>query len=248
MLTTTEGIVLTTRAYSEADLIVTYFTLNRGIIKAFAKSPRKSLSRFGSSLEPLTHSRISLMGKEQSMPRVTQSDIIHSFQGIREQFYDYVHVCKLCEIVFSLTPEGVSNNKLFIFFLNALNTLELLKSDQKDVLHLITQIRLLALLGYAPRLKGCGKCSAESRNFYPSLGTTLCDKCSVTSSRERESSLKVSGKTIHFYTHCIGWPMNISGRLRPSQEAKAELSAVLEAHITSVLNKKLLTSDFLAEI
>ncbi len=248
MLTRTEGIVLTTRPYTEADLIVTYLTLNRGIIKAFAKSPRKSLSRFGSSLEPLTHARISLMGKEHSMPRVTQSDIIHSFQGIREQFHDFVHACKLCEILISITPEGVSNNKLFIFLLNVLNVMERFDSDQRDVLHLITLIRLLALLGYAPRLRGCGQCNGESRHFYPSLGTILCGKCSVNRRDEKEHPMKINGKTVQFYSHCIGWPIKVAGRLRPSSGTREELSAVLEAHITSILNKKLLTSDFLARV
>ena len=47
MLQRTEGIVLRTTPYGEADLIVTYLTKDHGIIKVFAKSPRKIKSRFG---------------------------------------------------------------------------------------------------------------------------------------------------------------------------------------------------------
>ncbi len=54
MLKRTEGIVLRTIPFGEADLIVTYLTPDFGIIKLFAKSPRKTKSRFGSSLEPLS--------------------------------------------------------------------------------------------------------------------------------------------------------------------------------------------------
>ncbi len=104
MLTRTEGIVLKTQKYGEADLIVTYLTSDRGIIKTFAKSPRKTKSRFGSSLEPLTHSKLSLWGKEQSaMPKITQSDIINSFCQIRENYQDFLNVSKLTEILISLT-------------------------------------------------------------------------------------------------------------------------------------------------
>ena len=56
MLQRTEGIVLKTNPFGEADLIVTYLTRDYGILKTFAKSPRKIKSRFGSSLEPLTYS------------------------------------------------------------------------------------------------------------------------------------------------------------------------------------------------
>ena len=76
MQTRTEGIVLKSMAYGEADVIVTYLTADLGIRKGFAKSARKIKSRFGGSLEPFTHSRITLLGKEDaSLPRLTQSDI-----------------------------------------------------------------------------------------------------------------------------------------------------------------------------
>ncbi len=41
MLQRTEGIVLKTDLFAEADLIVTYITKDCGIVKTFAKSPRK---------------------------------------------------------------------------------------------------------------------------------------------------------------------------------------------------------------
>jgi DNA repair protein RecO (recombination protein O) len=47
MLHRTEGIVLKTTPFGEADLIVTYLTRDCGILKTFAKSPRKIKSRFG---------------------------------------------------------------------------------------------------------------------------------------------------------------------------------------------------------
>ncbi|MEF9438370.1 MAG: DNA repair protein RecO, partial [Candidatus Mariimomonas ferrooxydans] len=150
MLTRTEGIVLKTLEYSEADLIVTHLTLAKGITKTFAKSPRKTKSRFGSSLEPLTHARISLWGKEQSMPKLTQSDILNPFQALRENIKDFVYMSKLAEILISLIPEGIPNYKVYIFFLNMMNLLESSGQKQKDVLYLISQIRLLVLLGYAP--------------------------------------------------------------------------------------------------
>ncbi len=69
----------------KADLLVTYLTPDLGVRKAFAKSARKVKSRFGSSLEPLTHSRITFLGKEDAeLPRLTQSDILRPHQGLRE--------------------------------------------------------------------------------------------------------------------------------------------------------------------
>ncbi|MBI4850072.1 MAG: DNA repair protein RecO [Nitrospirae bacterium] len=249
MLTRTEGIVLKTQKYGEADLIVTFLTSEKGIIKAFAKSPRKTKSRFGSSLEPLTHAKISLWGKEQTaLPKITQADIINSFHQIRDNFQDFINISKLVEILINLLPEGIPNKKLFTFFLNILHAVKSSEQEPKDALHLITRIRLLATIGYAPRLKNCGRCGEKSLNFYPDSGTTLCRKCAVTPLGKGKPFMQINDNTIHFYLHSIEWPIHISNRLKPQQKILTELSTLLDKHLTHLLSKKLLSSEFLAEV
>lgn len=249
MLTRTEGIVLKTQKYGEADLIVTYLTFDKGIIKAFAKSPRKTNSRFGSSLEPLTHARISLWGKEQSaLPRITQSDIINPFHQVRENYEDFINASRLVEILISLTPEGIPNKKLFAFFLSALQFMKSLGQGQKEAFHLITRIRLLAMIGYAPRLSNCGRCDEDSLDFYPDAGTTLCKKCATSPVGKEKPFIRVNNKTINFYTHTIEWPINISNRLKPGQDTISEVSVILDKHLTYLLSKKLLSSEFAAGV
>lgn len=245
MLKRTEGIVLKTQKYGEADLIVTYLTSDSGIIRAFAKSPRKTKSRFGSSLEPLTHAKISLWGKEQAeIPRITQSDILHSFHQIRENYQDFIHVSKLVEILMSLTPVNMPNRKLFFFFLNILQFINSPGRDVQDVLHVITQVRLLALIGYAPRLSSCGRCGGDSLDFYPDAGTILCRKCSATPRGEGMPFIRISNRLVHFYLHAIEWPITISHRLKPQQNVLSDLSGLLDRHVQYLLSRKLLSSEF----
>lgn len=248
MLIRTEGIVLRTQRYGEADLIVTCLTSSNGIIKAFARSPRKTGSRFGSSLEPLTHARISLWGKEQSTPKITQSDIINSFHNLRENLKDFINMSKFIEILISLIPEGIPNKRLFSFFLNTMNFMESSGEKVKDTLYLISQIHLLSLLGYAPRLNGCGKCGTKSLDFYPCLGTILCDKCAITPVVGKEPPLRVTVKVINFYSHSIRWPLYTSNRLKPPHKTISELSYILDKHLNCLLGKKLMSSEFLAYV
>ena len=245
MLTRTEGIVLKTQKYGDADLIVTYLTSGKGIINAFAKSPRKIKSRFGSSLEPLTHSKISLWGKEQSLPKITQADITTSFRQIRESYNDFINISKLAEILISLMPAGIPNKRLFSFFLNILHTVKSSEEESNDALHLISRIRLLAAIGYAPRLKGCGKCGNKSLDFYPDSGTTLCSKCANTPGSAGKPFMRINNKAIHFYMHSIEWPINISNRLKPGHQTLTELSGLLDRHLTFILSRKLQSSEFL---
>lgn len=248
MLTKTEGIVLKTQKYGEADLIATYLTSDKGIISAFAKSPRKTRSRFGSSLEPLTHAKISLMGKEQSLPRLTQSDIISSFHQIRDNYKDFISASKLAEILISLTPANIPSQRLFSFLLSVLHFIKESAQETKDTLHLISRIRLLAIIGYAPRLSGCGRCGGKTLDFYPDSGATLCPKCAATPGHENKPFIRISNKAVHFYSHSIEWPINISNRLKPNTETISELSAVLDRHLDYLLSKKLNSSEFHAKV
>ncbi len=245
MLIRTEGIVLKTTKYGEADLIVTYLTPDKGITRGFAKSPRKTKSRFGSSLEPLTHAKVSLMGKEQSMPTITQSDIINSFHDIRESYRDFVNVSKLVEIMVSLIPAHLPQRKMFSYFLSILQFIQSMNEEAKDALHLISQIRLLAIIGYAPKLNGCGRCGAESLDFYPDSGTTLCRKCALQPGHESKPFIRVNNKVVHFYAHSIEWPIAISNRLKPHTDTISELTAILDHHLNYLLSKKLHSSKFL---
>ena len=82
-----EAIVLRSINLSEADKLVTFMTKQFGRVKCVAKSARKIKNRFGAALEPMSHIRLIYFGKEnQTLYRLNHSDIIHSFQPIREDF------------------------------------------------------------------------------------------------------------------------------------------------------------------
>jgi len=238
VLTTTEAIVLRNQRYGEADLIVTYLTRDRGIIKAFAKSPRKIKSRFGSSLEPLTYSRISLLGREHSVPRITRSDIINPFCRLRENYDDLMNISRIIKIMLSVVPEDTPNKTLFNFFLSVLNLIDSSAGRQRHTLYLIALVRLLAMTGYAPRLNKCGRCGSGGIDFYPGAGTILCNRCARDQETE-EPPLKVNGDVINFYSHSIEWPVQKLTRLRPRREILSTLSSIMERHILQNLGLRL---------
>ncbi|MFN3396589.1 MAG: DNA repair protein RecO, partial [Thermodesulfovibrionales bacterium] len=169
MLYRTESIVLKSIPFGEADLIVTLLTLDYGLIKVFAKSPRKTGSRFGSSLEPLTHSRISYWGKEnKDLPRLTQSDIMKNFQPLREELDCFLDILKIIELTLGIIPEREPHNEVFHLLLNTLNKVEgiLENRGQWKTAILFYTIRLLDLSGFGPRLNGCARCNCSGLNFY----------------------------------------------------------------------------------
>ena len=239
MLRRTNAIVLKTLPFGEADLIVTHFTYDFGLINTFAKSPRKIKSRFGSSLEPLTCSKISFWGKEDAqLPRLTQSDIILSFQELRESWNCFLKVSEIAELTANFLPEREANKKVFTLLLNTLKTA---KKDCNLLLDTILyKIRFLNFIGYAPRLDGCGRCGNAGLSFYIAHGSVICEKCATGMNRP----IKLSPGSIKLYESLSKWDDPAIGRIKPSGELLSELSSMINDHIIYTLSRPLRSHAF----
>jgi DNA repair protein RecO (recombination protein O) len=245
MQTRTEGIVLKSMDYGEADLIVTYLTRDLGIKKAFAKSARKIKSRFCGSLEPLTHSRIGLMGKEDApMPRLTQSDIIRPFQELREDYSCFLRLCSMVELTCGLLPEGAENRQSFEFLLRMMGRMA---SGCSHLDSLIYKVRLLGMKGYAPKLDKCTRCGTETDWFYPALGAVACQRCAVIPNvvlpQDRKMRLPVSQGVTRLYEAILGWELEKTARLKASPAMLDEIAAILDAHAGHLLSRSLRIRD-----
>lgn len=242
MLKRSESIVLKTSPFLEADLIVTLLTRDYGVVKTFAKSTRKTMSRFGSSLEPLTYSRISLWGKEETgLPRLTQSDIIRPFQSIRERPDCFFRVMEIVELTLSLLPEREPHRDVFDFFLSVLGMIEGDSGSDRGVLKaLLYKIRFLDMVGYGPRLDGCARCSRSGYNYYISHGSIICGLCA----KGMDRPIRLSPGVIKSYEALRRWDITKTCRIRLSRTALAELSGMLDTHIQYTIAKPLKTKSF----
>ncbi|MBM4140980.1 MAG: DNA repair protein RecO [Nitrospira sp.] len=240
MLHRTEGIVLRTTSFGEADLLVTYLTSDFGVVKSFAKSPRKIKSRFGSSLEPLVQSRISFWGKEDtSLPRLTQSDIIHSFQSIRDTLSYFLKVSEIIELTLHFIPEREANKEVYSLFLNALYNIE--NNFNKNLAIIHYKIKFLELTGYVPKLDACGRCGRKGYCFYVAHGTILCETCSA----GMVSSARLSPGVVKLYKDLLTWDTTKINRIRPSKMLLSELSSIIDMHTHHILTKPLKSSEFI---
>ena len=239
MLQRTEGIVLRTHPFGEADLIVTYLTRDFGIVKAFAKSPRKTKSRFGSSLEPLTCSRLSFWGKEDAaLPRLTQSDIIHSFSALRESLRCFFRVSELIELTLHFVPERDLSRNVYALLMQTLQTME--ASCGTPLIPLYYKVKLLDMIGYLPGLHACGRCGDSGETFHISHGTVLCGKCA----EDTEGTSRLSPGVKTFFLSLLKWEMAKIDRIRPAEVILTELSVLIDEHVRYIMEKDLKTKGF----
>jgi DNA repair protein RecO (recombination protein O) len=246
MLTRTEGIVLRTIPFGEADIIATYLSPEHGLLKVFAKSPRKIRSRFGSSLEPLTHARISFWGKENTaLPRLTQSDILNPFHSLRDKLDCFLKVSEIIELTLHFVPERDSNIKAYSLLLNTLQAVEK-ERIAEDLILSQYKIKFLKLTGFAPKVDACGRCGKNGYSFFLSQGAIMCKDCmkGAESIYENGPAICLSPAVARFYNDLMTWDASKINRIRPSEALYAELSKVLNVHIQYILAKSLRSSDF----
>ncbi len=238
MLKRTEGIVLKNFPFGEADLIVTYLTRDSGVLKVFAKSPRKIKSRFGSSLEPLTYSAISFIGKEDAnLPKLTQSDILRPFHTLRENYLRFVDISDMLQLNIKFLPERERHTEFFNLLLSTLFKIE---SDSSNMLYtLYYRIKFLEIAGYLPSLNICGRCGKRidgnlknstpenGGNFYIAHGAIICEKCST----DLNDFIRVSTAALKFYMSLVKWQLSNISRINAPDYLLSEIGNVINSHI-----------------
>src|ERR671922_461337 len=83
----TEAVVLRSFRFAEADRVLHLYTLDRGRLGAVAKGIRRTRSRFGARLEPLSHVELLLHQGSGELQTVTGVELIAPHSAIRDEPY-----------------------------------------------------------------------------------------------------------------------------------------------------------------
>ena len=169
------AVVLRTIRLGEADRIVTLMTAGRGKVRAVVKGVRKTTSRFGGRLEPITHVSLQLYeGRE--LDTVTQAETVDHFRAIREDLDRVGRATALLEAVDQVSQEGEANPALYRMLVGALRALA---ADDSPALVAGFYWKLLSQEGFHPVLDRCASCGSDGPLVAFDLGEggVLCRAC-----------------------------------------------------------------------
>ncbi len=176
-----EAIVLRSLRFSEADRILHLYTLERGRIGAIAKGVRKTKSRFGARLEPLSHVELMLHEGSGELHTVTGVELIGSHHDAREDRYRLGVGLIGAEAMLRLFGEPEPNERAFSALARFLDLLDETSVDESgrsdlDPLGLSFQLKLLWLSGYLPHVTACVECGAAGQltGFSARAGGAVC--------------------------------------------------------------------------
>ncbi len=231
----TEAVVLRSFRLGEADRVLHVYTLDRGRIGAVAKGVRKTKSRFGARLEPLSHGELLLHQGGGELQTVTGAELIRSHRQIREEPYRLSVGLVAAEAMLRLFPEQEANDRAFRALTRFLDLVDVLEPRRDgapavDPLVLSFQLKLLWLSGYLPHVTSCAECGAGRglTGYSPKAGGAICQSCS------NGSVLPLSPDGLFGIESFLRRPLDEAGAAgvtgRGAREALAVITASYEYH------------------
>jgi DNA repair protein RecO (recombination protein O) len=240
----TEAVVLRTYRLGEADKIASLFTRHWGRLRGVAAGAQRPKSRFGGTLEPLSHVRLWLFEREnRDLLRLNSAELIESFFEMQKDYRVQVAAQYLVEVTERFLPEREVNERAFRLLLAVLRGMKRAGEINRPLLYF--NYWLLRLGGFLPDLAHCARCQRalqEETGYYgPGSEGLLCANC-----RTGQTSLTVSAGSLGILAaRCQGTlDLWLAGEKAAAgvREARRFLEELIESH----LEGKLVTRQLLA--
>src|SRR5271154_4214043 len=176
-----EAIILQRYPLGEADRLVSFLSRTMGRLRGVAAGSRKTKSRFGSSLEKLSHIRFWYFEREaRDLVRISQCEMIESFLDVFRDYPSSVALALFTEITEAVLPEREASDANFRLLLLAAQTVK--RTGKAEVPLAYFALWTVKLGGWLPSLKACSGCGAAlgpGDQAYMGRGASavFCSKC-----------------------------------------------------------------------
>ena len=225
-----KGIVLRSIRYGEADRILDLYTQSSGLVSVIAKGIRRTKSRFGGRLEPL--SCVEFLAYEgRTLDTITQVEVLRSFRGVRENLTRLEAAGNMVATTRALLGDDEHDRRVFNLLYHALDALEARRSGFESV-EAAFALKLSVLAGYTPRLDACVSCEGYPEEaagtatpyFAPTLGGALCADCRSVS----KDAFPLPPETLCTLKGLVTHPMR---RARLEGKLEASVRRVVVSHV-----------------
>ena len=156
-----EAILLRTWPFAEADLLVSLFTREQGVVRAVARHAMRSRRRFGGALEPMTEVRATWAERpKQDIVRLDQLDILWSPLREPVDLARATGLALIAEVLEAALPDRAPEDDVYRL------ALAVAKRMRGDSIYLPATYFLLwinRLLGWMPDLSRCAVSGAALR-------------------------------------------------------------------------------------
>ncbi len=232
----TEGIVLRSLRYGEADRIMHLYTPGLGRVSAIAKGVRRARSRFGGRLEPFFRLTLELHEGRGELLTVTGAQTIEAYARLRCDARALDAAARACDAVGRLFETGEPHPNVFNLLCRRLSLLDEGAAGEAGEAGkagrapdgpavrirrgsasgragaLAFRLKLMLAAGLAPQLGSCTGCGEHEHlvGFSGASGGVVCGACSPSSSSDETcsvASFALDPDAYSFMTGALGLPL-----------------------------------------
>jgi DNA repair protein RecO (recombination protein O) len=114
MVHSCKAITLRTYSFAEANKIAVFLTKEFGLVRGVAYGAKKSKSRFGASLEPLTQVKLAFKRREnQDLAVIENCEIIRALPAYELSWEENLYCGYFAELLVEFGREQIESEKLF---------------------------------------------------------------------------------------------------------------------------------------
>lgn len=176
-----EAIILQRYTMGEADRIVSFLSRTMGRMRGVAAGARKPKSRFGATLERLSHIRIWFFEREtRELVRISQCEMIESFIDAFKDYASSVALALFSEITEAVLPDREASDANFRLLLLASQTVK--RTGKSELSLAYFAVWTVKLGGWLPALDRCARCGKALTGsapafFAPGASVITCEAC-----------------------------------------------------------------------
>jgi DNA repair protein RecO (recombination protein O) len=239
------AIIMRIREFGESDLLVHFFTPDKGRLKGVAKGGRKSRKRFANCLDLFCLTKLEYGPKRDGDLHLLNScKLVHAYPGIRSDFSSLSLASYMIELTEILFPQNVADRGMFDLLKDSF--IRLNEGMRTDVVRIVFETRAMALGGYGINFERCCHCGrpytgAGRAVFKQTKGGIACLNC------ERESGLfpGMGSEAVKAMMKIQSGPLNRMEDIHLSEEAIGEIRPVLKLHIEYRIGQRLRSAKYL---
>lgn len=229
----TKGIVLLESNMGDFDKMVSILTPDIGRIGCAAKGARKPKSPLLAGTQFLSFSDLVIYSGASSY-NINSCEAIEVFYNIRTDLDKLTYASFIARLAYDVTDENQFTYKILQLLLNTLYIISETNTDMDFILS-VFELRLMVLLGFAPKLGKCCACSTQSNIGYFSISHSgfLCNDCG----RVDKSAIKITQDTFNALKYICTAPAKKLFSFNVSEESKKELKLISSLYLNKNLDK-----------
>lgn len=225
MIVRTEAVVLRSLPYGETSRIVTLFTRDRGKLAVMAKGARRTKSRFGSSLQPMSYVQVVYYYKpSRSLQILSDSSHVTPFHRIGRDLEKITIGLRIVELTSALMQDDQQNALVYNLLLQVLHKLDSAGDRAANALPYF-QMRMATALGFSPSFQ------RDVVQDLPENGGALDFETGAIAPLTGGGGRRASRSALRAFAVCARADLEAVMRMNVAPETRIELNELVEDYL-----------------